>query len=151
MNRILEKQVGQKERLAATVAKRLEPGSEFSYEQLCVAAMTVARRNDPPRDSTVLREARRRAEMLTPKVLRAWWQALGRLRTAVPEPTFKLWLEPLSASGAEDATLFLAAPDDVRAWVERRYSSLIRDALTGTPYTDVQFVSDLEREGATCR
>jgi chromosomal replication initiator protein len=48
----------------------------------------------------------------------------------VPESTYRLWLEPLRALGAQGTTLHLSAPAGVRSWVERRYSSLIREALT---------------------
>ena len=58
-----------------------------------------------------------------------WDDVQGRLRLAVPESTFKLWLEPLRAVGTQDATLYLTAPDGIRPWVERRYSALIREAL----------------------
>ena len=50
-----------------------------------------------------------------------------RLRASVPESTFRLWLEPLRVVGGRGRTLYLGAPDGIRAWVERRYSSLIRD------------------------
>ncbi len=59
---------------------------------------------------------------------------------AVPESTFAIWLSPLRCVGADDNTLFLAAPTGVRTWVERRYASLIREALQGTGYSDVEFV-----------
>jgi chromosomal replication initiator protein len=58
-----------------------------------------------------------------------WDDAQARLRTAVPESTFKLWLEPLRPVGTQDATLYLTAPEGIRPWVERRYSALIREAL----------------------
>jgi chromosomal replication initiator protein len=62
--------------------------------------------------------------------LDALWRATReRLRAAVPESTFKLWIEPLEAAGAEGETLYLSAPDGVRAWAERRYSPLIAEAL----------------------
>jgi len=62
--------------------------------------------------------------------LDAVWQATrDRLRTSVPESTFRLWLEPLEVVGAEGETLYLSAPDGVRAWAERRYSALIAEAL----------------------
>lgn len=80
-----------------------------------------------------------------------WSEALDKLRASVPESTFICWLEPLKPAGADASTLFLTAPNDVRCWAERRYSSLIREALAGTGYTDVQFVADFEQEGATCR
>jgi chromosomal replication initiator protein len=69
-----------------------------------------------------------------------WQDVKERLRSSVPESTFKLWLEPLEAAGRQDDTLFLAAPDGVRAWVERRYSSLIREALSDTTgLTEISF------------
>ena len=58
-----------------------------------------------------------------------WREAQGRLRSSVPESTFALWLAPLKPSAVRGDTLYLSAPDDVRAWAERRYSALIRDAV----------------------
>jgi len=58
------------------------------------------------------------------------WRAIrDQLKSSVPESTYRLWLEPLEAVGVEDGTLFLTAPENVRAWSERRYSSLIAEAL----------------------
>ena len=48
---------------------------------------------------------------------------------SVPDSTFKLWLEPLRVVGAAGETLYLSAPENVQAWVERRYSKLIVEAL----------------------
>ena len=70
-----------------------------------------------------------------------------RLRASVPESTFKLWLEPLDLEGVQGETLFLSAPDGIRAWVERRYSSLIREALDGTGLRDVSFGAVAECQG----
>jgi chromosomal replication initiator protein len=58
-----------------------------------------------------------------------WEEVQQRLRGAVPESTFKIWLEPVRAVGAQGVTLYLAAPEGIRAWVERRYASLLREAL----------------------
>ncbi len=66
--------------------------------------------------------------------LEALWEEIQRrLQAAVPESTFKIWLEPLRAVGAQGATLYLTAPDGIRTWVERRYSSLLREALAESP------------------
>jgi chromosomal replication initiator protein len=63
--------------------------------------------------------------------LDALWRATQeRLRASVPESTYRLWLEPLQAAGVEAETLFLTAPEGIRAWSERRYSTLIEEALT---------------------
>jgi chromosomal replication initiator protein len=59
-----------------------------------------------------------------------WQDVQDRLRAAVPESTFKLWLEPLRARGSHGKTLLLAAPEAIRPWVERRYADLIREALS---------------------
>jgi chromosomal replication initiator protein len=62
--------------------------------------------------------------------LDALWQATqGRLRASVLESTYRLWLEPVEAIGTEGETLYLTAPESIRAWTERRYSSLIAEAL----------------------
>jgi chromosomal replication initiator protein len=62
--------------------------------------------------------------------LDALWDATrDELRSCVPESTFRLWLEPLKPVAAASDTLYLTAPDNVRAWVERRYTALIGEAL----------------------
>jgi chromosomal replication initiator protein len=59
------------------------------------------------------------------------WQAVTeRLRTSVPEATFRLWLEPLHAAAAQGDTLYVKAPDGIRVWVERRYATLISQSLS---------------------
>jgi chromosomal replication initiator protein len=76
--------------------------------------------------------------------LDALWRATqDRLRASVPESTFRLWLEPLRAVGADADTLYLTAPEGIRAWAERRYASLIGEALAGagTPLRRVSFTS----------
>jgi chromosomal replication initiator protein len=58
------------------------------------------------------------------------WEAVtDRLRASVPEATFRLWLEPLQVATARGDTLYVRAPDGIRAWVERRYAALINQAL----------------------
>ena len=74
--------------------------------------------------------------------LDALWQAtLEQLQASVPESTFRLWLEPLQAIGSDAETLYLSGPEGVRAWAERRYSSLIVRALAdvGAPLKRVAF------------
>ena len=59
------------------------------------------------------------------------WQAVTeRLRASVPDATFRLWLEPLHVAAAQGDTLYIKAPEGIRAWVERRYAALIRQALS---------------------
>jgi chromosomal replication initiator protein len=70
-----------------------------------------------------------------------WEEVRLRLAAAVPESTFKIWLEPLEVVGAQGSILFLTAPDGIRTWVERRYSSLLREALAGvgSELTEIAF------------
>ncbi|HXS47944.1 MAG TPA: chromosomal replication initiator protein DnaA [Solirubrobacterales bacterium] len=77
-----------------------------------------------------------------------WGDVQGRLRAAVPESTFKIWLEPLCAAGTQGTTLYLTAPDGIRAWVERRYSPLLREALAAvsTELSEVAFAKDGEKQ-----
>jgi chromosomal replication initiator protein len=74
--------------------------------------------------------------------LHALWRATQeRLKSSVPESTYRLWLEPLEAAGVDGETLYLSAPEGIRAWTERRYSSLIAEALAevGSPLQQVSF------------
>ncbi len=77
-----------------------------------------------------------------------WKDVQERLRASVPASTFQLWLEPLELAGARAETLLLAAPESIRAWTERRYAGLIREALagTGSGITNVSLIA--EGEGA---
>jgi chromosomal replication initiator protein len=85
-----------------------------------------------------------------PTDLDALWRASQeRLRASVPESTFNLWLAPLEAVVSDDDTLYLKAPEGIRAWAERRYSALIAAAVAdcGTQLRRVSFAAP--REGAT--
>ena len=65
--------------------------------------------------------------------LDALWDATcDELRACVPESTFRLWLDPLKPVAAASDTLYLTAPESVRAWVERRYTALIGEALVSS-------------------
>jgi chromosomal replication initiator protein len=89
--------------------------------------------------------------------LGALWRGVqASLRASVPESTFKLWLEPLKPAGSQGDTLYLSAPDGIRAWVERRYTSLIRQALAraGGPLSEISFGAtgggELQAVGGDC-
>jgi chromosomal replication initiator protein len=58
-----------------------------------------------------------------------WRRVQEQLEAALPSSTFRLWLEPLKVVSAQGSTLFVAAPQSVRAWVERRYSDQLRAAV----------------------
>ena len=76
-----------------------------------------------------------------------WKEIQDRLRASVPPSTFQLWLEPLKVVGAEAGALYLSAPDSIRAWTERRYSSLIREALVDVDSEFVEVRLRSEGEG----
>jgi chromosomal replication initiator protein len=65
-----------------------------------------------------------------PEDVEALWERVrGDLRASLPASTFELWLEPLRPVSAQGNTLFLSAPESVRAWVERRYQRNLTDTL----------------------
>lgn len=78
-------------------------------------------------------------------VLRGWVGARRQLRHALPPSTYALWIRPLRPVGADHSTLLLSAPENVAAWAERRYSRLITEALEGTDFEMVEFVSEGDR------
>jgi chromosomal replication initiator protein len=83
----------------------------------------------------------------SPTDLGALWRTTQeRLEGSVPESTYRLWLEPLKAVGSDGDTLYLEAPEGIRAWAERRYSGLISQALeaAGTGLTQVSFAAPRE-------
>jgi chromosomal replication initiator protein len=77
-----------------------------------------------------------------------WKDVQDRLRASVPASTFQLWLEPLKVVGSQAETLLLSAPEGVRAWTERRYSGLIREALAGAG-SQLNGISLVAEGGAT--
>jgi chromosomal replication initiator protein len=84
-----------------------------------------------------------------PELDSLWQDLQTRLRASVPPSTYQLWLEPLKVVGAQAGTLYVSAPDGIRAWTERRYSSLLREALAaaGSELTDVSFTADGDDPG----
>jgi len=60
-----------------------------------------------------------------------WKRVREQLEAALPSSTFRLWLDPLRVVSAQGSTLFVAAPQAVRAWVERRYADQVRAAVAG--------------------
>jgi chromosomal replication initiator protein len=78
-----------------------------------------------------------------------WKDARERLRASVPASTFQLWLEPLELVGTKAETLLLTAPESIRAWTERRYAGLIREALAGTGFTKVSLVAEADKASAS--
>jgi chromosomal replication initiator protein len=54
-----------------------------------------------------------------------WHRYRAELRRAVSESTWHIWLERLRLHSLDGATLVIAAPDDVRGWVEGRLGRLL--------------------------
>lgn len=74
--------------------------------------------------------------------LRFWVQARRLLRRSLQQSTYRLWIKPLRPAGSLGDCLYLSAPDDLRAWIERRYSALIVEALReSSPFTRVTFAA----------
>jgi chromosomal replication initiator protein len=97
-----------------------------------------------PPDQPNPRPAESVADAAQQQDLGSIWQAVtDRLRTSVPEATFRLWLEPLRAAAAQGDTLYVKAPDGIRAWVERRYATLISQAVSQVAegFREVSFAS----------
>lgn len=51
------------------------------------------------------------------------------MSASLPEATYRMWLDPIKPILVRNTTFHLEAPDAVRTWVERRYSSMILEAL----------------------
>lgn len=92
-------------------------------------------------------EAALRAAGISPdpcRDLRTWVQARRRLRRALRSTpsTYRLWIKPLRPAGSAEDCLYLTAPETIRAWTERRYSSLICEALRDcSPFTRISFAA----------
>jgi chromosomal replication initiator protein len=84
--------------------------------------------------------------------LEVLWQAVrAQLKASLPTTTFELWLDPLTLVGSEGDTLYLAAPNSIRTWTERRYAGLIRQALAeaGSEIAKISFAGEPASEIAT--
>lgn len=123
--------------------------SGFTQPQLLHAISTVLSQGLPLRDAIVLRAAKRLADMATDRSTDAWRAALPELARSVSGPTFALWLKPLEVLGEDGSTLILTAPEGIRAWAERRYSSLIGEVLQAvSDFKAVRIVAACEGEMA---
>jgi chromosomal replication initiator protein len=50
------------------------------------------------------------------------------MRSAVPDVTFHIWLDPLELAEVRGTVLYVRAPDHIRTWVRDRYLSTVSDA-----------------------
>ncbi len=73
-----------------------------------------------------------RNDLLSDDLASIWGGVKEQLRAELPSSTFELWIAPLRAVSVNSSTLYLAAPDGTRAWVERRYGSAVERALRVT-------------------
>jgi chromosomal replication initiator protein len=102
----------------------------------------------PPRlPTTVLirtlpRRSGSRTPVSDPDASQAWLHISAELRNAVPEITWRTWLEPLEPARLEGATLFVEAPDRQRTWVGERFSRLLSSCAASVlgPETQVELV-----------
>ena len=81
--------------------------------------------------------------MSDPDVAQAWLHISTELRNAVPETTWRTWLEPLAPTRLEGGTLFVEAPDRQRRWVGERFSRLLRSCAASVlgPETQIELVA----------
>ena len=68
----------------------------------------------------------------------AWQELRTRLRVVVGDPTFGLWLSSLELAGWDGATLKLAAPEDKRRWIAKRYGRVIERTASAVLGVEVQ-------------
>ncbi len=63
-------------------------------------------------------------------VSQLWNSVRPHLGASLPESTYRMWLAPLKPVARRGNTLFIEAPDSVKAWVEKRYSGLILHSIS---------------------
>lgn len=106
-------------------AERVARGSDFTPAEIQRAAAAVRSRNEPTRESIVLREARHRRDRLTPEAVDAWVLARVALESVVQPSVFALWFAPLDLEGEHEGALLLSGPGHVVRWIGRRYPDLL--------------------------
>lgn len=60
----------------------------------------------------------------------AWERARNVIATLAPDAV-PVWLDPIDVVGLDGRTLYLAAPEHVANWVQRRFGDVIREATGG--------------------
>jgi chromosomal replication initiator protein len=80
---------------------------------------------------------------LTPQLARDWASIRRELRSAVPDSTFEIWLEPLTVRAFADDTLVVAAPDEIRSWVADRFGRVLQTCTASVlgPHVAVDVVT----------
>jgi hypothetical protein len=115
--------------------------------------LTEASAGPPPSTATEPRRLNERQQAILDGVRPTFAAALERIRGAVPESTYRLWIEPLVVCGLADGKrLLVNAPEGIRAWCERRYSVLLVRALAEVDEAidSVAFVGWVPSDAPTC-
>jgi chromosomal replication initiator protein len=78
-----------------------------------------------------------------PQLAHHWAQVRSELRRAVPDSTFEIWLEPLTARALLGDTLVVAAPDEIRSWISDRFARVLQTCAAAVlgPQTVVDIVA----------
>jgi len=80
---------------------------------------------------------------VTPQLARDWALIRARLREAVPDSTFEIWLASLQPRAVVGDTLVVAAPDEIRSWIADRYAGVLQTCAATVlgPQTGVDVVA----------
>jgi hypothetical protein len=87
--------------------------------------------SSPSLDLTAIRDG-------LPELQPAWQAAVVGIQQAVGNGTFGAWIEPLRPVGLLAGVAYFTGPENVRPWAERRYSSLLAEALEDAGLADVR-------------
>jgi chromosomal replication initiator protein len=71
-----------------------------------------------------------------PEPLSAWTEIRARLRQALGESTYEVWIAPLEVIGLEEGRLVLKGPTPTQAWVAKRFGPTLErcaQAVLGKP------------------
>jgi chromosomal replication initiator protein len=69
-----------------------------------------------------------------------WDHTRAELKASLPESTYQHWLAPVRPVALTPDALELTAPGRILPWIERRYSPLIREALSRVGLSDRRLV-----------
>jgi len=80
---------------------------------------------------------------VTPQLARDWALIRSRLREAVPDATYEIWLAALQPRAVVGETLVISAPDEIRSWVADRYADVLTTCASDVlgPRTAVDVVA----------
>lgn len=67
-----------------------------------------------------------------------WREITLRLRCAVGEPTYSLWLSALEVASWDGVVLRLVAPDDKRRWVAKRFARVVQRTASSVLGTELR-------------